>query len=170
MRRIALTLALALAAAGCATIPKLDAANDVHAFLVAVRDGDRAGFENHLDRSALKTQLRSRVLAEGPALAGGDPRLGSLGALLAGPLVDVAVDALVQPEVFRAIAIQHGYQPGQPIPGPLAISRGLTRLDDGRVCVADKGQCQLVFADEGGTWRLVAYEGEVRALSRRAPS
>ncbi len=165
MRRLAPLLAVLLLSA-CATVPKLGAAQDVHAFLVAVRDGDQAKFEEHLDRPALKTQLRSRVLAEGPAMIASDPRLGAFGALLAGPLVDVAVDALVQPEVFRAIAIEHGYRPGQALPNTLVIAKALTKLEDGRVCIADKGRCQLVFADEAGTWRLIAYEGEVKALSR----
>jgi hypothetical protein len=166
MRRLALVLTLALVSA-CASMPKLDAANDVHAFLLAVRDGDRVAFDRYVDRAALKTQLRSRALAEGPALIAADPRLGALGALLSGPLVDAAVDTLVQPEVFRAVAIQHGYQPGQSIPGPMLIARALTQMDDGRVCIADKGKCQLVFADEAGTWRLVAYEGDAKTLISR---
>jgi hypothetical protein len=39
--------------AGCASVQTFDAARDVHAFLVAVRDGDRAAFDAHVDRPAL---------------------------------------------------------------------------------------------------------------------
>ena len=119
MKRALLACAmLAATLAGCSTIPKYEAANDVHTFLVAIRDGDRATFDGHVDRPALKTQLHARVMQEVGA-ANGD--LAGLGALLAGPLVDVAVDAAVRPEVFRAVAQKYGYNPAQPIPNTLVI-------------------------------------------------
>ena len=124
-------LALALAAAACATVPRLSAANDIHAFLVAVRDGDRARFDAHVDRGALKTQLRSRVLGE-TARANGTGSWATLGAALAGPLVDVAVDALVQPAVFRAEAVRLGYDPARPIPSTLALASLVRPVGDGR--------------------------------------
>jgi hypothetical protein len=165
MRKLVVALT-ALALAGCATLPKLGAGQDVHEFLVAVRDSDQSAFDAHVDRPALKAQMRSRALAEAPALAGRQS-LGTLGALLAGPLVDAAVDLLVQPEVFRAVAVRLGYSPDQPIPGALAIAHQLRQIDSGRVCVVDAGRCSLVFADEGGVWRLVAYEGDLGRLSTK---
>jgi hypothetical protein len=165
--RIALiSLISALTLSGCATVPKLGAGQDVHDFLVAVRDGDQATFERHVDRPALKTQMRSRALAEAPALLG-QQNLGTLGALLAGPIVDIAVDALVQPEVFRAVAVRLGYSPDQPIPNALLIARELRALDGQRVCAVEKDRCTLVFAKEEGVWRLVAYEGDLGRLSTR---
>ena len=167
----ALTLALALtglAAAACSTVPRLEAASDVHAFLVAVRDGDRAQFDAHVDRPALKVQLRSRVLGD-TARANGEGSLATLGAALAGPLVDAGVDALVQPEVFRAEAVRLGYDPNKPIPSTLALSQVVRPLGDGRVCVttARGGPCVFDFNDEAGTWRLTGYEGPLRLPGRR---
>ena len=42
MRRLSLLILVLIAAlAGCATIPRYEAAGDIHAFLVSIRDGDR---------------------------------------------------------------------------------------------------------------------------------
>lgn len=159
---------LALGAAACSTVPRLEAAGDIHAFLVAVRDGDRAGFDAHVDRPALKVQLRSRVLGE-TARDNGTGSLAALGALLAGPLVDAGVDALVQPAVFRAEAVRLGYDPAKPIPSSLALATLVRPLGDGRACVstARGGPCVFDFNDEAGTWRLTGYEGPVRLPGRR---
>ena len=165
--RVLLIALTALVLSSCATLPKLDAARDVHQFLVAVRDVDRAGFEAHVDRPALKSQMRSRALAEAPDLLGQQP-LGVVGALLAGPLIDLAVDALVQPQVFRVVALRMGYSPDQPITNSLVIARSLRSLGGGRVCALDKDRCALVFGEEAGVWRLVAYEGDLSGLARLA--
>lgn len=158
--RLLPVLALTILIAGCATIPRYEAANDIHAFLVSIRDGDRAVFDQHVDRPALKAQLRSRLMAEA---AGSNGSLGALGALIAGPLVDVGVDALVKPEVFRAIAIDHGYAPDRPLPGVIAIGQFVRPLDGGRACVITRrdGPCVLVFKDEEGTWKLIGFEGRI---------
>ncbi len=153
--------------AACATVPRFEAAGDIHAFLVAIRDADRQGFDAHVDRSALKAQLRSRLIAD-QAQAHGDASVQALGALLAGPLVDVGVDALVQPETFRAVAIRLGYAPDRPIPNQLEISTLLRSIGDGEVCVVTRrdGLCTLVFRNEDGVWRLVGYEGDIGRLAR----
>ena len=163
LRRSLLAAALALAAAACATVPRLTAASDIHAFLVAVRDGDRAGFDAHVDRAALKTQLRARLLGE-TARAHGTGSWATLGAALVGPLVDVGVQSLVQPEVFQAEAVRLGYGPDQPIPSTLALAAFVRPLGDGRVCVTTVhgGPCVFDFDDQGGTWRLTGYEGPLR--------
>jgi hypothetical protein len=165
MRR-ALILAqpvIALAAAllaGCATIPRYEAAGDIHAFLVSIRDGDRTTFDQHVDKPALKEQLRSRLMAEAGRSSGS---LGSLGALVAGPLVDLGVDTLVRPDVFRAVAVEHGYAPDRPIPGVIAIGQFVRPLDGGRACVIAKrdGPCVLMFRNEGGAWKLIGFEGKI---------
>jgi len=167
MKKLAAAFAAALSLSACATVPKLDAASDIHAFLVSIRDGDSAAFEAHVDRAALKTNLRARVLAEA---ARSDPNGGrgvqALGALLAGPLVDMAADALIQPQVFRAVAEMHGYTPDQPIPSTIAITRYVRRLGGGSVCVVTKteGPCVLLFSNEAGTWRLTGFEGDLSLL------
>ena len=167
LRRLAAPVLLALAMTACATVPKFEAAGDIHAFLVAIRDGDRESFDAHVDRPALKTQLKSRLIAE-QAESHGTASWQALGAVLAGPLVDVGVDALVQPATFRAVALRLGYAPDQPIPNRLQIDAFLRSIGDGSVCVVTRrdGPCTLVFRNEDGVWRLVGYEGDIGRLSR----
>lgn len=169
MKRVLISLCgAALALFGCASVPRYSAAQDVHAFLLAVRDGDPARFEAHVDRPALKTQLRSRLIAEaGHGQAW--PDLASAGAVLAAPLVDLAVDALVRPDVFRAQALRLGYDPATAVPGPLAIAALVRPLGSGRACLAVErgGPCVFDFNDEGGVWRLTGYEGPLRPTARR---
>ena len=162
-----LAVLLAGLLAACATVPRFEAAGDIHAFLVAIRDGDREGFDNHVDRGALKVQLKSRLIAS-ETQEHGAGSWQALGALAAGPLVDVGVDALVQPATFRAVAIQLGYSPDRPIPNQLQISAFLKLIGDGEVCVVTRrdGPCTLVFRNEDGVWRLVGYEGDIGRLAR----
>ena len=156
-------LAAALVLSACATVTRYDAAGDIHALLVAIRDNDKAGFEAHVDRPALKAQMKSRLEA---AMI---QRGGALGGLLAqtfGGLTDVVVDAAVQPGVFLAVAEAKGYRPSQPLPGRVTISSSLRYLEGDRVCVTGKkdGPCLLVFRNEDATWRLIAFEGPLDAL------
>ena len=162
-------IACALVAAACATTPpRLQAADDIHAFLVAVRDGDRAGFDARVDRDALKVQLRSRLIAN-QVQSHGEGSLQALGAVLAGPLVDVGVATYVRPEVFRAEAIRLGYDPSSPVPSRALIAAFLRQIDREHVCVvtAADGPCIFSFRDEGGVWRLTGYEGPLTGLGRR---
>ena len=62
-RLLALGLVLASVSA-CAVATRIDAAGDVHAFLIGIRDGDKRAFDAHVDRGALKVQVRSRLLSE----------------------------------------------------------------------------------------------------------
>jgi outer membrane murein-binding lipoprotein Lpp len=161
--------AVALAAAllsGCATAQRIDAAGDVHALLVSIRDNDQAAFDAHVDRQALKREIEARLMTEvGPAKGGGGG-LKALGALLAPTLADMAGEALLQPQVFRQVAEYYGYKPATPIPGQLAISSTLQALPDGRVCATRKkhGPCLLVFTRQEGVWRLTGFEGALSEL------
>lgn len=156
----------ALLAAGCATVARYDASADIHAFLVSVRNGDRAAFDAHVDKPALKAQLRARLIAEA-ASASGAQSAPTAGAILAGPLVDAGVELLVRPEVFRAAAELMGYGPDKPIPNMLIIGHEVKPLSGARVCVMlDKG-CSFVFQREDGVWKLVAFEGEIGSITRR---
>ena len=160
-----LVFAAALAAAACATTDRYGAAGDIHDFLVAVRDGDRATFDAHVDRPALKANLRARVLADMAGRHGVESR-ETLAALVAGPLVDLAVDALVRPEVFRAAAELEGYGSGTRIPGRLLIGQRVRPMDSGRVCALIRDRCAFVFKDEGGVWRLIDFQGDFGLLKR----
>lgn len=157
---------LALAAA-CTTVPRFEAAGDIHDFLVAIRDGDEARFDAHVDRPALKAQIKSRLIAAA-ANSDNNSSLKALGAALLGPLVDAGVDSFVRPETFRAVALKLGYAPDKPLPNQIQITASLRLLESGRVCVVTKkdGPCTLVFKDEDGTWRLIGYEGDLGRLGR----
>ncbi|MCA6262088.1 MAG: DUF2939 domain-containing protein, partial [Phenylobacterium sp.] len=63
LRRLVLFGLLGLLAA-CATASRLDAARDVHALLVAIRDEDRTAFDARVDREALKAEIASRLARE----------------------------------------------------------------------------------------------------------
>jgi hypothetical protein len=150
-----------LALSGCASVERLDAAGDVHALLLAIRDNDQAKFDAHVDRAALKQELKVQVMRQ----AVKRDRTG-LAAMFAPALADFAGDALIQPQAFRLVAEQYGYRPDMAIPGPIAISTQLRELPDGRICAVTKkkGPCQLVFTKEGGDWKLTSFEGDASLL------
>lgn len=164
--RLALICALALALSACATTQRVDAAADVHAFLVSVRDNDRALFDRHVDRRALTGQLEARLREEARSRLPGDLRAGA--DLLAGLIADAAGEALIRPSTFRLAARAMGYSPSDPIPNSLVIARALKPLDGGRVCAErrSKGDCVFVFERQDGVWRLVAFQGELAELER----
>jgi len=159
---------LALLVGGCATAERIDAAGDVHALLIAIRDDDRTKFDAHVDRPALEKELEGRIIERTQAAGSGDS-LRTLGAVLAQPLARLAGETLIQPEVFRSVAEFYGYRPDTPVPNQLVIAQALRALPDGRVCAAKKhgGPCLLTFADESGVWRLVSFDGDVGMLRLR---
>ncbi len=164
LRLLAAILATAILA-GCATTQRLAAAGDVHSLLVAIRDDDHAAFDAHVDRRALEAQLQAR-LVDRAAAANMPESWKGLGVLLSGPVARLAGDTLIRPEVFRAVADYYGYRPETPIPNTLTLAGGLRALPDGRVCAArdKRGPCLLTFADEGGVWRLVGFDGDAAML------
>ena len=158
--------ALALAALGaCATTQRISAAGDVHALLIAIRDDDHAGFDAHIDRDGAAARAGGRILEHTQA-TGANDTIAALGALLAHPMARLASDALLRPNVFRSIAEYYGYKPGTPIPGQLEIAGALRALPDGRVCAAKghAGPCLISFANEGGVWKLVSFDGDIKEL------
>lgn len=163
--RLAAVLAAALALTACATAQRLSAANDVHALLVAIRDDDRAAFDAHVDRPALKREIEGRLVERTREMKGGDS-WKALGAMLAPALADIAGDALVQPKVFRQVAEYYGYKASTPLPGAIAIAGSLKPMKDGRVCAtkSKNGPCMLVFTQEAGVWKLTGFEGDISML------
>ena len=165
-------LAAALSAvvlAGCATTERLDAARDVHALMLAVRDDDRASFTAHVDKPALEARMQA-MLVDRARAAALPAALTAASVLASGPLSRWAGEALIRPQVFRAVADYYGYGPDAPLPGIVALATVLQPLPGGRVCAArsrsDKN-CLLVFAREGETWKLSDFAPS--ALSPRAP-
>ena len=157
--RLPLILASLLALSACATGERLSAARDVHGLLVSIRDDDRAAFDAHVDRVALEAELQD-VMVRKTRDAGLGEDLAGLGLLASGPLARVAAGLVLRPEAFRAIADYYGFRPDQPLPGLVTLAAALTPLPAGRVCARDTrtGVCLLTFADEAGTWRLVAFD------------
>lgn len=156
---------IALLAAGCATTTRFDAAGDVHDLLVAIRDNDKAAFERHIDRDALKRQIEGRMVREARG-SGAPDGLKALGYALAQPAAEMASAMLIQPRSLRLVAEHYGYTPDQPIPGRVAITSALRDLGDRRVCVTrtKDGPCLLTFTERGGNWKLTSFEGELKDL------
>jgi hypothetical protein len=160
-RALVLSLAV-LSLAACASVQRLDAAGDVHALLISIRDDDAATFEAHVDRPALKQELQARL----DKTLGKDERLGGLAALLGPSVVDFAGDAILQPRVFRLVAERYGYTSSTAIPNQVQLAAALKPLPDGRVCAVTKkdGPCMLVFTKEDGVWKLTSFEGDMSML------
>jgi hypothetical protein len=160
-----LAVGVALSVAACATTQRIEAASDVHALLIAIRDDDHATFDAHVDRPALEHELEARLLDRTQQPDTSDT-VKALGALLARPLAQLAGETLIRPKVFRAVAEYYGYRPQTPIPSQFEIAGALRALPDGRVCAAKnhKGPCLITFANESGTWRLVSFDGDISLL------
>jgi hypothetical protein len=171
-KRLAITLFVGFGLVSCATTQRFSAAGDLHALLISIRDDDRAAFDAHVDRVALQAQIQAMIVERARAEDVPDALKG-LGLLASGPLAKAAGKALIRPDVFRAVADYYGYRPDTPVPGAFAIAAALRPVAGGRVCAArgPKGPCLLTFADEDGTWRLVAFNGDAAMLrlGERAP-
>ncbi|MFY8139673.1 MAG: hypothetical protein ACOVMO_03065, partial [Caulobacter sp.] len=96
----------------------------------------------------------------------------ALAAIIAPGLADVAVEAFLRPEAFRAAASYYGYTPDQPLPNRLIIGSALRYRDDGSVCATKKkdGPCLLVFARRDGVWKLSGFEGDLADLRGKSGS
>src|SRR5689334_9461766 len=125
-----LGVAAALSLASCASVQRLDAASDVHALLLSIRDGDQAAFDAHVDRLALQREIQGRMMAK----AGKDRTARGVAAVFGPALSRLAGDFLIQPEVFRLVAEHYGYDRRTRIPPPVALAQALKPLPDGRVC------------------------------------
>jgi hypothetical protein len=160
---LALTAAT-LSLSACATVDRVDAAGDVHTLLTAIRDRDRATFDAHVDRQALKYEIEARLMAEARNRKV-DDKWAAVAAVLAGPAAELAGEALIRPETFRAAATYYGYTPDKPLPGRIAIAGALRPTGDGRVCAAKKdGPCLLTFTRDGSVWRLSGFDPQAANL------
>ena len=164
LRGLAIGALLGLTA--CATGERISAAGDVHALMISIRDNDRRTFDAHVDRPALEAQVQARIVAE---TARSNDAVKGLGAMFSGTVAHLAGGLLIRPEVFRAVAEYYGYRPGMAIPGVIAIAADLRPLPGGRVCAVTTrgGPCLVTFAEEGGVWRLVSFDGATGMLRLR---
>jgi hypothetical protein len=170
-RPLAILLAVlsAAALASCATGERISAAGDVHALLAAIRDGDQPAFDAHIDRPALEAEIQAMIV-EQTRLSRVPQVLMDLGVVVSGPLSRTAGAILIRPSVLRGVAEYYGYRPGAPLPGVFVIASALRALPDGRVCARarNRNRCLLTFANEDGTWRLVAFDSQVASLGAAA--
>lgn len=151
---LALTALLALSLAGCEQLTeRWRAAQGVHDFLASIQSGDTAAFEAHLDRPALRANLRDRL---GHAVGKGQGA-EILSDLLGSRSADSAMDQMLTPESFR-ILWRASSLPMDRTPSAAEITPLLIMQGPGKACVR-KGlksdRCILDFKDEGGTWKLV---------------
>ena len=162
MRKILIAAAAALSLTACASVERLDAANDVHALLLSIRDNDGQTFDAHVDHDALKKQLSAEI----DRRVGQNRKVRDLAALLGPSVIDFADQALIQPKTFKLVAEQYGYSSSTKIPNPVAISTTLKNLPDGRVCATKKkeGPCVLTFTKEQGVWKLTSFDGDFSTL------
>ena len=105
MRALPLAIAAALSLTACATTERIDAAADVHNFLVSIRNDDKAAFERYVDRRALTTSLEMRIEGEA-ARSDSSPQLKLVATALAGPTAKLLQQTLIRPSVFRLVAAQ----------------------------------------------------------------
>lgn len=147
--KLAFVLGVTLLAAGCESAgTQLDAAQDVRAFIVAVRENDRTTFEKHLDRPVLREQLLGQVRTA----------IGDSAGPLGGALAEQAVDQLIRPESFQ-LALERAGAPARTPTAP-EIATQLRVVEGGRVCLprSAEGPCAITFARSGEVWKLVAID------------
>jgi hypothetical protein len=164
MRALIVVVFAALLTA-CSTVERVDAAADVHSFLVSIRDNDGPAFSRYVDRPAIASSLAYRLRSE--AREADVPReLRAFGVVLAAPAASVATQALIRPSVLRLVAEEMGYTPNKPLPKTLSIAAALRHVDGGRVCAAkdERGPCLLTFARQEDTWKLVSIDAPLKDL------
>jgi hypothetical protein len=141
-----IVVALAVSTAGCSDLRE-KAAPDVRAFLAAADGDDPMVFEAHIDRVALRADLKGQLMAL--------PEVRLLYDQLGDATGDVAVDRMISPTSFRE------FRAGLDLPtaaGNKEIARRLKVLGPNRVCLFDphdKDQCLLTFTRQGRAWKLV---------------
>jgi hypothetical protein len=130
---------------------QLEAAQDVRAFIVAVKEQDRTAFDRHVDREALKADVRRQLQARG---AEGDPA----GLLLGSRQGERLLDGLIAPESFN-FALQQAGPVLDRTPSAPEIAALLKPAGENRLCLPEggvQGPCAVTFAKQGDDWRLVS--------------
>lgn len=150
--------ALTLGACGDADLRR-EAARDVHGFLTAAQAGDRKAFRSHIDRAALRADLRRQLQAQ--ALEQGDP---------AATFDDGAIDRMVEPDAFSIEGVTGLGLRGVPSQGQIALMMRME--EDGRACLTQPGippACALTFEKQGERWKLVAIDArDIKIVRTRA--
>ena len=160
MKRTAL-LAAVLLLAGCSGAQQRDAADDVRAFLHAVRTGDAAALERHVDRAALRPVLERELRSAMPNTVRAAERRGGF---------DAYLDGMVSPYGLKQAMMRGDTRDRTPPEAEVAAL--LVAVDDRRVCLpgATREVCSMTFTrGPDGVWRLTALDlqaGEDRVTRR----
>jgi hypothetical protein len=145
--RAASLLALVLSIGGCGKDKGGDATAAAQALLAAVQTGDAKTFEAHLDRAALRADLRAQLQAVAAAN----------GLDVAGGAADFTLDRMIAPEAFHLVREDGAQLTTPPTLGQIAPLMTATAKD--RACLHDLAapqRCVLTFARGETGWRLVA--------------
>ena len=150
--------ACALALVGCDQLQqRYEAAQGIHDFFSAVERGDSQAFEAHIDRPALRGQMRSGI---GEAIGARGQAAEVLNDLLGSRSADQAIDRMISPESFR-IVWKASNAPIKTAPSAWQIAPMLKMIPPDQACLPKKpgaADCVMTFRDEGGTWKLVAVD------------
>jgi hypothetical protein len=153
---MATTAAAVLALGACAKRPDADPVAAAQSLLTAVQKGDAQAFEAHLDRPALRADLRNQM--QGVARAQGLD--------LGGPS-DPVLDRMIGPQNLQVVQAQGG----APLPAPPSkaqVAPLMKHLDGGRACLHDltpDQRCLLTFQREKPGWRLVGMPAEALRIA-----
>jgi hypothetical protein len=158
----ALSAPSALGLAGCGQVAqRYQAAQDIHAFFAAVESGDKAAFDAHIDRPALRKELRSGIgRAIGAKVGVSGEAADVLNDLLGSSSADQAMDRMISPESFR-IVWQNSKIPIKTAPSAWQIAPMLKMVPPDQACLTKRpgsDDCVMTFRDEGGTWKLTGIE------------
>jgi predicted small secreted protein len=177
-KRISLFLVSFLTLTACATGPGAsDAAPDVRAFAMALRDRDMAGIESRIDRPALQGQvnglaraLAAEEIAKRTGGGGAGSLLGLFGADLAAPIIERLAARALQPDVLADLSRRAGLTPETRLPGRTVTALALRSVPDGRVCAPDPQtrSCLLYFGKYPSGWKLNAID-ETALRARLSP-
>jgi hypothetical protein len=138
--------AVAILLAGCGDVRK-QAAPHVRAFLASAEADKPMIFEAHIDRIALRADLKGQLMSL--------PEVRELYDQLGDGTGEAAVDQMISPESFRA------FRAGSALAeraDDKAIAKRLKVMGKDRVCLPDRAKkdlCLLTFARQGRTWKLV---------------
>ncbi len=157
---MAMAVGVASGLAGCGGPPR-DAVRDVSAFLQAAQGEDRMAFEAHIDRPAVRADLKGQLMAA--------PDVRALRDQLGASVGDVAIDRMLSPAPFRRMQAE---AESLPAPGDLgAIRARLKLMGPGRACLQARHspRCLLTFVRQERSWKLVGLHAPDIAAASPGP-
>jgi hypothetical protein len=145
--RIAAVATAAVALTACHKRPDADPVAAAQGLLSAVQKGDAQAFEAHLDRPAIRANLRQQMTR----------MARSEGLDLGGP-ADPALDRMIGMEKLEVVQAKSGAPLAAP-PSKAQVAPLMKHLGGARACLHDLSpdqRCLLTFEREKPGWKLVA--------------